>query len=272
MRYLSRDALKRRIDDVVASATPATMRGFGLRSHVHTERGDPSDEDRARVVAALGADAGASRLLRFTVSTEKRASDGLALKMSGARLERYQRNPIVLQGHSWWARHPIGHSVVWTETSSDGVARMRAVASMLSRELSQALDRGFSWALGELYALRGGAASIGFDVLQAVPAPPDARAIDPWALDVDEWELVEWSLVTIPMDPDAVMEGRAAGLDMEPLVAGFERLLDELGAAGFGRAQLEQAWQRARGREPTGAPALSAEDVASAVRAALGQL
>jgi hypothetical protein len=190
--------------------------------------------------------------------------------MSGAKLERYARNPIVLHGH--W-RGPVGHSVVWSETPSDGAPRMRALASMLSKDLSQAYDGGFSWALGELAARRGHAASIGFDVLVAHAAPPEVRANDPWAMDVDEWELLEWSLVKIPMDPDAVMEARDAGVDVDPLASGFARMLDELQQAGVGRDRIERAWAaaapaRARHVDMKAEPVITAEDVRSALAGA----
>lgn len=283
-KYLSRDALAARVNAAVAAAgadaAKATLGGFAVRSRAPVyERGAITDEDKERVRASLGDDAAASRLLRFTLSTEKRQADSLALAMSGATLDRYARNPVVLEGHRWWSRHPIGHSIVWTDNSSDGGARMRGIVSMLGRELSQHLDRGFSWALGELVALRGGAASIGFDVLLAHPAPPDVRAVDPWAMDVDEWELVEWSLVTIPMDSEAVAEGRAAGIDTDPLVDGFARLLDELGDAGIDRAAIERAWSAAaHGRTKVFAPAptvetgSSVDDIRAAMRATAAEL
>lgn len=250
MKYLSRDALAARVNAAVAAAgadvAKATLGGFAVRSKAPVfDRSEITDADRERVRAVLGDDAAGARLLRYTLSTEKRQADSLALAMTGAKLDRYAKNPIILEGHRWYSRHPIGHSVVWTENASDTGPRLRGLAAMLSREMSQALDRGFSWALGELAALRGHAASIGFDVLLAHPAPPDVRQVDPWAMDVDEWELVEWSFVTIPMDADAVADGRAAGIDMGPLVDGFGRLMDELTGAGIARQAIETAWSTA---------------------------
>jgi hypothetical protein len=249
VKYLQRQALAARINDVVAAATldpkaSTRLGGFALRSSPECIRGEPTDEDKERVRAALGEDAAASRILRFRLSGEKRLADGLALKMGGARLARFKANPVVLHGH--W-RGPVGHSVVWTANSSDEGNRMLGLVAMLPRDLSQALDGGFSWALGELAHRRGHAASIGFDVLLAQPAPADVRAADPWAMDVDEWELIEWSLVKIPMDPDAVLDARAAGVDGEVLAAGFGRMLDELQTAGIDRDSIERAWAAASG-------------------------
>lgn len=274
MKFLTRDALTARI---AATANDVGLSGFAFRSQVRSERGTPDPADIERVRAALGDDAAGSRLLRFTLSGEARLDDGLALSMAGGKFDRYANNPVVLHNHRWWAPHPVGHSVVWTESSSDKGNRLRGVVAMLSREMSQALDRGFSWALGELAALRGHAASIGFDVLLAHPAPPEVRATNPWAMDVDEWDLLEWSLVTIPMDPNAVLDGRAAGIDTEPLVEGFSRLLDSLEAGGVERARIERAWAaaaqgRARTFLPTQTPAVIPEavvDDAALVRDAL---
>lgn len=274
MKYIRRDALKTRLDAVVAAGKGEKLSGFGLRQAAEFVRGKPSEADVERIRAALGDDAAGSRILPFRLSTEKRQGDGLALKMSGARLERYAKNPVVLYNHSWW-RTPVGHSVVWTQNATDdNGAHMRGLVSMLSRDISQSLDRGFSWALGELAAARGHAASIGFDVLAGMPAPADVRATDPWAMDVDEWELYEWSLVQVPMDADAVSEHRAAGGDVDPLAEGFARMLDELEHEGIDRARIEAAWRAAAGgRSKVFDPQpalLGREAVSAALRGAWG--
>ena len=276
MKYLKREALTARINGVVAAVTAdpktsASLGGFALRSsQAECVRAKPTDDDVERIRAALGEDAAGSRILPFIVSTDKRQGDGLALSMGGAKTERYGKNPVVLYNHSWW-RMPVGHSVVWTETASDTAgSRMRALVAMMSRDLSQSLDRGFSWALGELAAARGHAASIGFDVLLAHPAPPEVRAANPWAMDVDEWELLEWSLVQIPMDADAVSEHRAAGGDVDPLATGFSRMLDELETEGVDRERIERAWAAAAGaRGRVFTPPVSDDADADAVRAVL---
>jgi hypothetical protein len=262
-KILTRDALAARIAEL---PTGAELRDFAMRSsRAEWTRAAPTDEDKARVRQVLGEDAAAARIVPFTISTERRADDGLVLKMAGGLVERYQKNPIVAWQHNTW-RERIADAVVWVEGD-----RMRALAAFMSRELSEVLDDGFSWAVGELAALRGHAASIGFEVLAATPAPEEIRKVIPWALDVHSWQLFEWSLVTLPADEDALDEGRAAGLDMEPLARGFARMLDSLEAGGIERAQIERAWAAARGARTTVVvdkppPSPSAEELLAAVR------
>jgi hypothetical protein len=259
MKVITREALATRIRDVVKSATGTSapaLGGFALRSSAHCERGDAPTDVVERVRSELGEDASKGRILRFSIGGEGRMRDGINLKMAGGDLERYRKNPVVLWQHY---RGPVGHSIV----EADG-ERLRATVAMLSRELSQAYDAGFSWALGELAHHRGHAASMGFAVNRASPAPTEVLKQDPWAIDAEQWELMEWSLVKVPMDPDAISEARATGLDTEPLAAGFARMLDELTAAGIERSEIEAAWAAAAGKKPT----VDLDAIRAALRAA----
>lgn len=234
---LTREAIQ------TAIASKASLAGGELRStRVSCERRAPSDEEVDRVREVLGEDAAAARIVPFCISTEYRADDGHVLKMSGADLGRYERNPVVFWSHDyrWGWRTRIANSVVSVEGGE-----MRALCAFLSRELSEALDDGFAWALGELAAARGHAASVGFTILSAMPAPEEVRKNIPWALDILAWELNEWSLVNIGADSHAVAEGRQAGVDVAPLGRGFARMIDELRAGGVDTAALEEAWAAA---------------------------
>lgn len=222
-----------------ALAPGASIAGALRSSRVEWVRAKITDADTDRVRDVLGDDAASARIVPFVISTEGRASDGHILKMEGAILSRYEKNPRVFYSHNRW-RPRIGDSVVWIEDTT-----MRALAAFLGRDLSEALDDGFSWALGELAALRGHAASIGFEILGAVPAPEAIRKEIPWALDVHSWALDEWSLVGVGADEDAISDGRAAGLDLDPLARAFARAIDELEAGGLERKALEKAWARA---------------------------
>lgn len=234
MPLLTRSALARHIRD------GQPLAGVQLRTPTaHVERRAASDEEVAAVRTALGEDAASGRLVPFVISTSGRKPDGLDLKMSGAVMSRYAKNPVVLWNHSYW-RSRVADSVVTIEGET-----MRAIAAFLGRELSEALDDGLSYALGELAARRGHAASIGFSILNATPAPDDVRKQIPWALDVHSWELDEWSLVTVPMDEDAYGHAREIGIDVEPIARALARLLDGLEAEGVERATLERVWAAA---------------------------
>lgn len=138
--------------------------------------------------------------LRVVMASEGRQADGIDLRMSGARLERYRANPVLGYGHSYWGRGnlPIG----------------RVLAESLTVEGSQLagtleFDPGDEFAREVERKMRDGflsAVSIGFDV---------TRWEDPqssyWTGGVAvEWELSELSVVPIGMDAKAlVTSGRS---------------------------------------------------------------
>lgn len=198
-----------------------------------------TDADRERVRAAIGDDAAAGRLVRFVISTEDRASDGHTIAAGGWVLESYARNPVVLWQHNR-SRPRIADSVTWIEGGA-----LRAVAAFVPKEIDP-----FAAALGELAALRGHSASVGFDILDAVPASPDIRKEVPWALDITRAALLEWSLVNIPADPGAIAEARDAGIDLAPVAAEVERILDEERLESIVRRVLERTRTEAIGASP----------------------
>ncbi|NUP21604.1 MAG: hypothetical protein HOZ81_37175 [Streptomyces sp.] len=161
---------------------------------------------RGYVLRADKDDAGGGTL-RIIAATAGRKGDGLNLTMEGADLARFQSNPVVGYGHSYWGRDglPIGRS---DKTWIDDDKLMMDISFDQEDEFARTVERKY----------RGGylnAFSIGFDV---------------W--DIDDsgtprgWELFEVSAVPLPMDPNAVVESgrelalaRALGLDPADVVA-----------------------------------------------------
>ncbi len=188
-------------------------------------RRDPSDDELAKAREALGDKAlEGARVVPFVISTEKRASDGHTIAAEGWDLEQYRKNPVVLWGHETWAPR-IGDSAVWVDTGDPGKRVLRAAAVFFPREVSE-----LSHTLGEISALRGHAASVGFRILAANPAEEAVRDKLPWALDIVSARLLEWSLVNVPADPDAIAEARERGIDTQPLARALDRLCDLLSA------------------------------------------
>ena len=131
--------------------------------------------------------------LRFVAATEGMKADGVDLRMSGGRLDRYQANPIVGYGHNYWGRTslPIGRA---PHTEVDGKRLIIDVE----------FDQGDPFAVEVERKYRGGflnAGSIGFDVL-AWEDPKSTWWTGGVAVD---WELFEFSMVPLPMDADAVV-------------------------------------------------------------------
>jgi len=135
------------------------------------------------------------RSVEFVISTEARDSYGTVFLMSGWELERYQNNPVVLFNHD--AREVdsvVGYSEVRIE---DGKligkvyfedAELNPLADKLYRKIKAGTIRGASIRAGVLDARMG----------------DKAKGEDKETLYFTRQELMEWSIVTLNSNPDAV--------------------------------------------------------------------
>lgn len=133
--------------------------------------------------------------LRIVAATAGMKGDGLNLTMDGADLARFESNPVVGYGHSYWGRDslPIGRS---EKTWIDGDRLLMDVVFDAEDEFAQKVERKYQG--GYLNAF-----SIGFDV----------HNVDNQTGVPERWELFEVSSVPLPMDPNAIVEaGRARAL------------------------------------------------------------
>ncbi|MBB4987487.1 hypothetical protein [Streptomyces nymphaeiformis] len=137
----------------------------------------------------------AGKPLTIIAATEGRKGDGLNLTMKGAELGRFEANPVVGYGHSYWGRDglPIGRS---DRTWIDG--------DKLRMDIVFDQDDPFAVTVERKYRARMmNAFSIGFDV---------------WNIDdsgtPEGWELFEVSAVPLPMDPNAIVESGRSALDL----------------------------------------------------------
>lgn len=152
--------------------------------------------------------------LTIVAATEGRKGDGLNLTMKGAELGRFQDNPVVGYGHSYWGRDglPIGRS---DKTWIDGDAlKMDIVFDSDEDEFARKVERKYRKRMMNAF-------SIGFDV---------------WNIDdsgtPEGWELFEVSAVPLPMDPNAIVEsGRDGHLALVRGLVGHRPDADEFAQA-----------------------------------------
>ncbi|NWN89191.1 MAG: HK97 family phage prohead protease [Micrococcaceae bacterium] len=122
--------------------------------------------------------------LRFIVATEGRKADGLDLRMSGANLDRFRSNPVILPNHDY-SQKPIGRAE--NVSIEDGQLKADAVFDV---DGTDGADYDRLYRKGFLNAV-----SIGFDVKDM-----DSEGA------VTKWEMIEFSAVSVPLDPSAVVE------------------------------------------------------------------
>lgn len=175
---------------------------------------------RAAQVAAAPGKAGP---IRFVAATEGKKADGLNLVMSGARLDRWKANPVVMWAHRYLDL-PIGRG-----------AGIEVAGRQLLIDVE--FDGGDPFAAQVERKVRAGilsAASVGFE--------PDPSQTDEDGT-VRSWELLEMSVVPVPMDPEALVgSGREA---LEQMETAFRELSERFGERV--PATLEGAYIRAIG-------------------------
>jgi hypothetical protein len=163
---------------------------------------------------------------RFDISTEVRDRDADTLASKGWVLDNYKKNPVVLFAHDSRSL-PIGQSIEVGASKGklSSVARFDTDISEypLPRTVVALLKRG---------TLR--AASVGFVPMEWKDADPETvqdYQKQSMPLDFTKQELVEWSIVPVPSNPEALMQARAAGIDIAPVVNWAGQVLDMYGGA-----------------------------------------
>jgi HK97 family phage prohead protease len=183
----------------------------------------------AQMVKIEGSDA---RALRFTISTDAIDREQDVVAVAGWDIKNYQRNPVVLWGHDT-SRLPIGRGFdVAVENGS-----LKASVEFIPQDLPEGGD--FAETVYRLAKMGFIAAtSVGFRPIKWDYTSDKARGADDWfpGIDFAEQELVEFSIVTVPANPEALIE--------EPVDDGATARIDAVVVA----FNEEQARARARRR------------------------
>jgi HK97 family phage prohead protease len=150
---------------------------------------------------------GGVRVLRFTISTDSvdREQDRIAL--AGWDLANFKRNPVVLWGHDA-SRLPIGRAF---DVAIEGGA-LKASVEFIPDDTPE----GGQFAESVYRLARGGfiaATSVGFRPTKWDYTRDASRGADDWfpGIDFEEQELVELSIVTVPANPEALIEAPGPG-------------------------------------------------------------
>jgi len=189
--------------------------------------------DRDLGIYATMLDAGAravdgERKVQFTISTPMVDRYGDIIEPNGWKIDAYLRNPMVLFNHD--SDTAIGISDrVWVEDN-----KLKAIADFQPPEISRFADAVYRMLTHPKRFLR--AASVGFIPLKW---QFNEDAANRGGMIFQEQELVEWSVATVPANPDALSEAKSAGIDLAPMIEWAEKLLDGEGRTSLPRVELE---------------------------------
>ena len=144
----------------------------------------------------------ADRRIQFTISTESVDRDRDVIQVDGWDLRAFKRAGVVLWAHDYHGL-PVARPVkVWAEEG-----KLKSVAEFAPPEMYPFADTVYQM-------LRGGflkSASVGFRP-KKWNYNEDRRGTD-----FVEQELLEFSVVPVPANPEALIDAKAAGIDVEPL-------------------------------------------------------
>jgi HK97 family phage prohead protease len=168
---------------------------------------------RKQYVAQVRAVDGKDGAYTFCISTGSVDRESDTLAVAGWDTRSYEANPVVLYAHNQWGL-PIGKATSLTKGTDALLAEMEFVA-------------------GEVYAFAGTvralvdggylrATSVGFRPIKYL-----------WnserkGYDFAEQELLEFSIVPVPANPEALRKAAAAGIDLAPMREWAEGVLDSI--------------------------------------------
>lgn len=142
------------------------------------------------------------RTIRFTISNDSIDRSKDKVDPNGFQLDNYKTNPVVFYNHQS-DQYPIGRCI---DIGVEGNA-VKATVEFVPQDVPIAGDR----ADAILKLIRLGflsATSIGFVPLQFAETKDDDRGAGSFdaGVDFNKVELLEWSIVTIPDNPQALIE------------------------------------------------------------------
>ncbi len=168
------------------------------------------------VVRAPGEDD--TRQMLFAISSEAVDRDTDTVAIDGWDLKNYRNNPVVLFGHNYWNN----------EAPVVGNSLSEFIANKKLKSLMEFTPQGMVPLADTLFGLYSNgfmhATSVGFIANQYdfVEDDPDRM----WGIDFLEQELIEYSLVPVPSNPEALQEARSKSIDTGPLYDWTEEILE----------------------------------------------
>jgi HK97 family phage prohead protease len=179
------------------------MKELHFREYAATEIRDANDNERS---------------FSHAISDESVDAHGSIIKVDGWDLKRFKANPVVLFAHDSFGL-PIGRSMkIWKEDSR-----------LMTRTQFAGMDQQHPFAETAYKLVRDGflrAWSVGFQAKKSIPRE-DLNEKEKYQLADPfvhlEQELMEYSLVPVPSNPHALLDARAAGHNVDPILEWFDQ-------------------------------------------------
>ena len=148
---------------------------------------------------------------QMVIAARERSRNGDEVNLRGINFKNYRKNPVVLWSHDSYGGIPIAKTL---KIGHDDQGRIEADFEFNSEDEFAARVEN-AWNGGFIRA-----ASIRFMPTKVVEMMDEQGRVD--RLRIEESDLLEWSLVPIPADPDAVKAGARALNLPEEIFRGLE--------------------------------------------------
>jgi len=198
------------LEEFKTRARDGNAAGLAIRKQYTAEIGKASEEQEERV-------------LQVVISTGALDRDNDTIAPKGWDLKDYKKNPVVLWAHDYW-NPPIAKTrKVWVEND-----QLKAIAEFTAEEVYP-----FGYMIYRMCKEKFlNAASVGFRPKEyKVRTDEDEHG---YAWDFLKQILLEYSIVPVPSNPEALIEARSMGIDLAPMREWAEKVLDgELDESGI---------------------------------------
>lgn len=154
-----------------------------------------------------------SRKVDFIISTSSVDRDGDTIDVSGWEVSNFIKNPVVLFGHDYRSL-PVGKASNLRFEDGNFIATVEFVA----KEISTFAESVFQMVKQKF--LR--ATSVGFEPIEWKFTEDEGRN----GIDFLKQELLEFSIVPVPSNPDALLLASSNGIDIAPIKSWAQEILE----------------------------------------------
>lgn len=168
-----------------------------------------TDEEKA-----LMKESNSSTMIKFIISTSGVDRDGDTINVDGWNLKNFRKNPVVPWAHNY-GQPPVARAIGTKVEEKNLVSK----AMFTGEDLYP-----FGHMIGRMYRLKFlNAVSVGFNPTKFVFVEDSERK---FGIDFLEQELLEYSAVPVPSNPEALIQARSKGIDIAPMKEYLEELMD----------------------------------------------
>ena len=218
-----------------------SISALGFKALARRDR-KAAGELMVRKLAVLQPLAGEDGSVRFCITTGTVDREGDTIAVGGWDTDPYMANPVVLWGHDA-SEPPVGRAVQLIRDSGSIKADVQFVPADVpiygprAEGIRQLCTAGFLFAT-----------SVGFRPLEWSFTEDEARGAGDWfpGIDFKRQELMEVSIVSVPANPDALIEPPAALLDALNPPAVDPPVVEAAAAAARAKRLRQQRRQIAR--------------------------